>query len=87
MKKIKGLKKAVGDYNRANNGGVYSQNYGYLMYDKDASILWVDEFYSIGHNSWKEYDSKDIVNLGLMMGERNIDVNMQNIKQFINDNF
>lgn len=32
--KIKGLKKAIGDYKRANEEGYYSPRYGYLMFDK-----------------------------------------------------
>lgn len=84
---IKGLKVAVGDFNRANSGGKYSSTYGYLMFDKSTGKLWTDEFVSAGHNAWKSYDSDSIVNLGLLMEERNIDVNMHNVKDFITNSF
>lgn len=51
--KITGLKKAVGEYQRANKEGYYSPKYGYLMFDKATGELWTDEFYSLGHNEWK----------------------------------
>ena len=87
MMKIKGLKKAVGDYQRANSEGFYSPRYGYIMYDSEDGQLWTDEFYSLGHNEWKEYHSDTIVNLGAMMAEREIPVNMANVRQFIAENF
>nr|DAJ92517.1 MAG TPA: hypothetical protein [Caudoviricetes sp.] len=87
MIKIKGLKKAVGDYQRANSEGFYSPRYGCLMYDSEDGELWTDEFYSLGHNEWKEYHSSSIVNLGAMMAEREIPVNMANVRQFIAENF
>lgn len=86
-KNIKGLKKAVGDYQRVNAGGCYSPRYGYLMYDKEDGSLWTDEFYSLGRNSWKEYYSKTIVNIGSMMVKRGIDINMKNVKDFIEKEF
>lgn len=46
--KITGLKKAVGEYQRANKEGYYSPKYGYLMFDKATGELWTDEFYSLG---------------------------------------
>lgn len=45
MKKIVGLKKTVGAYQKLNEGGFYSPHYGELMYDKDSGKLWTDEFY------------------------------------------
>lgn len=84
---IKGLKKAVGDYKRANAGGYYSPRYGYLMFDKEDGSLWTDEFYSLGHNSWKEYHSESIINLGSMMAEREIEINMKNVREFIEKEF
>lgn len=84
---IKGLKKAVGDYQRANSEGYYSPRYGFLMFDKEDGTLWTDEFYSLGHNEWKEYHSDTIVNLGRMMAEREIEINMKNIKEFIEKEF
>lgn len=82
-KKITGLKKAVGDYQKANAEGHYSPRYGYLMYDKENGNLWTDEFYSLGHNEWKDYHSDTIINLGLMMAEREIEINMKNVRDFI----
>lgn len=84
---IKGLKNAVGDYQRANKDGYLSPRYGYLMFDKEDGEIWTDEFYSLGHNEWKEYHSNTIVNLGNMMCEQNIEINMKNVKRFIQDNF
>lgn len=81
--KIKGLKKAVGDYHRFNSGGYYSPEYGILMYDKESGEIWTDQFYSLGHNSWIEYHGDSIVYLGKMMGERGLEVNMKNVKEFI----
>lgn len=85
--KIKGLKKAVGDFKRANKGGYYSPRYGQLMFDEETGEIWVDEFYCIGHNWWKEYDSEKIVNLGSMMYEHGVEITMANIKDFIQKNF
>lgn len=87
MKKITGLKKAVGDYQRANAEGAYSPRYGCLMYDKADGKIWTDEFYSIGHNDWKEYHSDNVVNLGSMMEEREIEVSMANVREFITAEF
>lgn len=82
-KKIVGLKKAIGDYKRANAGGHYNPFYGYLMFDTSDGKLWTDEFYSIGHNSCKVYHSNTIVNLGAMMAERGIEINMKNVREFV----
>lgn len=81
--KIKGLKKAVGDYQRLNSGGCYSPRYGYLMYDKEDGSLWTDEFYSLGHNNWKKYESESIINLGKIMTDKGFDINMKNVREFI----
>lgn len=85
--KIKGLKTAIGDYKRANKEGYYSPRYGYLMFDKEDGKIWTDEFYSLGHNEWKEYHSDTIVNLGQMMSERELEINMKTVKEFIHNNF
>lgn len=87
MLKIKGLKKAIGEFKRANSYGWYSPRYGYLMFDFSDGEIWTDEFYSIGHNSWKEYHSQSIVNLGSLMQEQGIEINMRNVKEFIEKNF
>ncbi len=84
--KIKGLKKAVGEYKRYNSGGYYSPKYGELMFDKSNGELWTDEFYSIGQNSWNQYYSESIINLGRIMEKLGIEVNMQNVKNFIAEN-
>lgn len=52
MIKIKGVKKAVGDYKRTNAEGWFSPRYGYLMLDRSTGEVWTDEFYSLGHNEW-----------------------------------
>ena len=83
--KIKGLKKAIGTYNRINAGGCCSPWYGYLMFNKSTGELWTDEFYSIGHNMWNEYHSADIINLGKEMTFRGIEIAMQNVKEFIKE--
>lgn len=80
---LSGLKKAVGDYNRLNSGDPYSPWYGHLMFDTSDGSLWTDEFYSLGHNTWNEYHSKSIVNLGKQMADEGIAVNMKNVKDFI----
>lgn len=84
--KIKGLKKAVGEYKRYNTGGYYSPVYGRLMFDIATGELWTDYFYSIGHNSWNQYHSESIVNLGRIMERLRIEINMHNVKNFIAEN-
>ena len=82
--KIHNLKKAIGDYKRFNEGGAYNPRYGFLMYEKSSGHLWTDEFYDLGHNSYIVYDDDgDVVNLGLLMKEKDIEVNMKNTKEFI----
>lgn len=87
MENITGLKKAVGDYQRANAEGQNSPRYGYLMFDKEDGSLWTDEFYSLGHNEWKEYHSDTIINLGRMMEREGIEINMENVREFIEREF
>ena len=65
--KITGIKKAVGEYKRANKGGYYSARYGRLMLDRSTGEVWCDEFYSLGHEDFKVYASESIVNLGREM--------------------
>lgn len=82
--RIINIKKAIGDYQKANIGEFYSPYYGYLMLDKSTGELWTDEFYSFGHNSWIEYHSKDIINLGKMMQENGIEnITMKTVREFI----
>lgn len=80
MTRIKGIKKAVGTFNRANAGGAYSPRYGVLMLDKEAGEVWTDEFYSMGRNSWKEYQDENIINLSGYMAQQEIPVNMENVR-------
>ena len=81
--KIHNLKKAIGDYKRFNEGGAYNPRYGFLMYEKSSGRLWTDEFYNLGHNAYIIYDDDDVINLGLLMKEKDIEVNMKNTKEFI----
>lgn len=80
--KIKGIKKAVGEYNRANAGGYYSPRYGYLMLDCETGEVWTDEFYSLGHNEWKQYHSNAVVNLGNYIGGDDKDINMATVREY-----
>lgn len=83
MMKITGIKKAVGEYRRCNEGGYYSPRYGRMMLDRATGEVWVDEFYSIGHNSWKEYHDESIINIvnwAYDNGYAEEPVNMANVK-------
>lgn len=57
------------------------------MFDKEDGEIWTDEFYSLGHNEWKEYHSDTIVDIGKMMSDQEIKINMKNVKDFICNNF
>lgn len=83
--KIKGIKKAIGDYQRANSQGYYSQSYGILMYDTETGEIWTDTFYSFGHDSYRIYDNKAIINLGKYMGDLDLAINMANVKEVLED--
>ena len=85
--KIKGLKTAVSDYKRANKGGPYSPTYGELMFDKGDGRIWTDEFCDLSHTSYRSYDSDTVTNLGKTMSEREIEINMKNVKEFICSNY
>lgn len=87
MKKIKGIKKAVGEYKHINAGGPYSPHYGVLMFDYSDGEVWTDEFYDFGHRSYKIYHSDSIVCLERMMREENVDITMANVKTFIKSHF
>ena len=87
MAKIQGIKKAVGDYKKANEEGNYSPRYGYLMYNVENGEIWTDEFYSLGHSNWEDYENKAIINIGKIMEERGIAVTMKNVKAFVEENF
>lgn len=83
--KIKGLKKAIGEYKSANKDGAYSASYGRLMFDTSDGEIWTDYFYSVGHNEWKVYHSASIINLGAQMLGENPDakITMQSVKEYI----
>lgn len=85
--KLKNLRKAVGDYQTCNKGGIYSPRYGVLMLDPETGELWCDEFYSLGHNSFSVYHSP-VVYLSKRINE--IDgcyVDMKGVKNFVNANY
>lgn len=77
---IKGIKKAIGEYKRANAGGAYSARYGKLMLDRESGEVWTDEYYDLGHGSYTKYSSMAIVNLGAELRERGLEINMANAK-------
>ena len=83
--KIKGLKKAIGEYKAANNGGYYDSHYGKLMLDISTGKIWCDEFESIGHNSWNEYHDSNIIDLASAMCEETqkaVKITMKTVKSF-----
>lgn len=82
---LNGLKEAVKEYQKYNADGPLSPEYGALMFDKADGSVWTDYFYSLGHNEWKVYHSKSIINLGFEMESQGIEVTVSNAKQFIND--
>lgn len=87
---VKNLCKAVSDYNEFNKGGVYDPHYGKLMYNKSTNELWTDEFYALGHTSFKQYDDPNIVDIVYEMAEQAQDavtVNTTTVSQFIIDNY
>lgn len=43
--------------------------------------------FTLSHNNWKEYHSDTIVNLGQIMAERGIEINMKNVQEFIHSNY
>ena len=82
---IKGLKSAVGEYKKYNEGGQYSPEYGILMFDAINNEVWTDYFYSVGRNNYKVYEDRNIINLGKMMEKANIKVTMKNVKAFVEE--
>lgn len=82
MKEIKGIKKAVGDYLRANKGGWYDPEYGRLMLDRGTGEVWCDHFYCLGHNEWKIYHDNAIINLGARIMEYGEKVSMKTVKEY-----
>ena len=76
--KVKGIKKAVGEYNRWVNSG-----YGRIadiMMDISNGEIWCDVFLS--RNSWKVYHTEDVISITAIMFNYEIhDVNQDNIKK------
>lgn len=62
--KLKGLKKAIGDYNWVVSQGPYSRWRAALMLDTSNEEIWTDALYG---NEWEVYHSETIVFLGRMM--------------------
>ena len=86
MKKITGFKKAIGEYRRCNSGDPYDPHYGILMFDFKSGELWVDEFVASDHSSYTNYRSNTIINLSFLMTEDGYEVNMKNVKKYIEEN-
>lgn len=51
--KLKKLKKAVRDYRKFNQGGIFSPEYGILMFDKSDGELWTDYFTALDTTNGK----------------------------------
>lgn len=79
--KLHGLKKAVGDYNRANAGGVYSPIHGDMMLDTASGEIWTDE--RVG-NGYRRYDSDTVVCLYDAIRDSHITVTMQSVRELVN---
>lgn len=85
--KIKNLRRAVGLYQHLNAGGNLNPHYGYLMFDTANGKMWTDEFCSVGHTNWVEYESDTIINLGELLRCENIPINMKNVRDYIMAHF
>ena len=87
--KLKNLKKAVAEYKRLNAGGPYDPFYGYLMLDTETGEMWTDEFYSLGHNSWKQYEKDSIINLGetILYEDPYADITVKTVQEYVDRNF
>ena len=57
------------------------------MFDKGDGRIWTDEFCDLSRTSYRSYDSDTVTNLGKTMSEREIEINMKNVKEFICSNF
>ncbi len=60
--KIKGLKRIAGESKKLS--GYYAPEYLQLNYNTTTGEAWTDYHYSIGHNSWTEYNEPEILNCG-----------------------
>lgn len=85
--KIKGLKKAVGKYQRYNT--IYS--YGRLMFDVSTGEIWCDVFFDLTRQTQKKYSSPNVVNLGELMNDayfgETFSINMKTVKTFIMEKY
>ena len=53
------------------------------MLDRSTGELWIDEFYSLGHNEWKEYKDDAIINLiKYTESQEDNEINMINVKEW-----
>ena len=80
--KITNIKKSVGEYKRANAGGVYSPRYANIMLNRENGRVWIDEYYSIGHGSYTVYADPAIINLGAVITDNGALVNMVTIRAY-----
>lgn len=78
--KVKGIKKAVGDYRRwIKRNPSYRAN---IMMDTATGEVWTDCF--ISSNEWKVYQSQDIISLSNCIGmHQELEVTMDGIKRLI----
>lgn len=74
---IKGLKKIAGESKGLNGRGQYLQ----INYNRETEEAWADYFVSLGKNSWKVYDSEDVVVCGIISEPRT----MSEIRSMIED--
>lgn len=58
--KMQGLKKASGE---TQNYGFYSGQYNEIFYDRSTGKVWSVYQYSLGQNSWTEYEDKAIIKI------------------------
>lgn len=81
--KIKGLKKAIGEYQKSNTGDFY----GRLMFDTSTGEIWCDVFCDYTHQTKKVYHSPAIVDILELMNDayygEDFVVNMRTVKDFI----
>lgn len=84
MSKLKGLKKAVGEYKRYNDPVACWR--ADLMLDTSTGELWTDAFYGINY-SWNEYHSDSIINLSSLMKENGDYISMETVKTFCQKHF
>lgn len=58
--KMTGIRSASGD---TCNYGTYSPEYVEIFYDLNNGRIWSKYQYSLGHNSWTEYDDPAIIKI------------------------